>query len=216
MHPHFVTTFRPLHLLQTCKIPTPVRALALSAFLPLDPCMSKDRSKCHLLTDLNAGQNDAFLWVLFTWVNAVSNKNSCSWLGDKSVHKARGAGTNPTFPLPLHHSVPHLFGPQHPMPGSCSFTLSWWELCLPRLSASRSLYVCWQQSRNLSSIQMFSVDLLSDTARNSEFISTHIPYPLQIPTPGNHNPIYIKSHDPRTALCPALCPSGLQWGQPHI
>lgn len=119
-------------------------------------------------------------------------------------------GPTPPSLCPSTTACPICLALSIPCHGSCSFTLSWWELCLPRLSASRSLYVCWQQSRNLSSIQTFSVDLLSDTARNSEFISTHIPYPLQIPTPGSHNPVYIKSHDPRTTLCPALCPSGLQ------
>lgn len=50
-------------------------------------------------------------------VSTVSKKNSGSWLGDKSVQKARGEGTIPTFPCSApNHSVPHLCGSQHPMP----------------------------------------------------------------------------------------------------
>lgn len=135
--------------------------------------------------------------------------NSVSWLGYKRVQKARGEGTILTFPLPPTPPACPICVALSSIPchGSCSFTLSWWGLCLPQLSASRSLCVCWQQSRNLSSIKMLYLELLSDSARNLEFFSTQIPWLPLSPIPRNHNPIYIKPCDPRTTFGTATLPT---------
>lgn len=119
-------------------------------------------------------------------------KSSGSWLGDQSVQKARDRGHTCLPPAPR-PSVPRLCGCQHPMPRACFYPLVLGALLATAVGIK--IPVCLLATKQKLKLHPNSLSgPVSDSVTESEFISTHIPWPV---APSNHNPIHIKAPSPK-------------------